>query len=60
MEAPPRPADNSGLQIDMSLYSAARGDFGVEYDNYAELDLKNIDFQPDENDTLSEGLSRGE
>ena len=43
-EDPPRPADGSTLQMDMSGYSPARGDFTVEHDNYAEMDLRDMNF----------------
>ena len=29
----------------MSQYAAARGDFGLEFDNFAELDIKEVDFE---------------
>ena len=44
-DKPPRPAENSLLQIEMSQYAAARGDFGLEFDNFAELDIKEVDFE---------------
>ena len=43
-EDPPRPAEGSVLQADMSGYVAARGDFAVEHDNYAELDMRDLEF----------------
>jgi hypothetical protein len=30
---------------------AARGDFQVEFDNYAEMDLKDVNFDPDDSET---------
>ncbi len=41
---PPRPAEGSALQKDMAGYSAARGDFAVEHNDYAELDIKDMEF----------------
>lgn len=43
-ENPPRPIEGSALHIEMSGYLPARGDFTVEYDNYAEMSLKDISF----------------
>lgn len=40
---PPRPALCSQQQIDMAGYMAPRGDFSYEYDNYAELDVAELD-----------------
>jgi len=43
-ESPPRPADSSAMQLEMSGYVPPRGDFTTEFDNFAELDLKEIKF----------------
>ena len=53
-EDPPRPPDGSTLQQEMAGYAAARGDFGVEYDDYAELYLRELDFS-DDDDQLDTG-----
>ncbi|XP_064620493.1 transcriptional adapter 2-alpha-like [Lineus longissimus] len=53
-EDPPRPADGSVSQLDYSGYMAARGDFQVEYDNYAEMDLKDVHFDVDDSETEQE------
>ena len=54
-EDPPRPPDGSTLQQEMAGYAAARGDFGVEYDDYAELYLREMDFS-DDDDQLDTGV----
>uniref|UniRef100_A0A8C4NYB3 Transcriptional adapter n=1 Tax=Dicentrarchus labrax TaxID=13489 RepID=A0A8C4NYB3_DICLA len=41
---PPRPTFDSVLSRDMAGYMPARADFMEEFDNYAEWDLKDIDF----------------
>uniref|UniRef100_A0A2R5LAT1 Putative transcriptional adaptor n=1 Tax=Ornithodoros turicata TaxID=34597 RepID=A0A2R5LAT1_9ACAR len=41
---PPRPVLCSQQQVDMAGYMAARGDFSFEFDNYAELDVAELDF----------------
>jgi len=41
-QAPPRPAEDSTQQIEMSGYSAARSDFTVEHNNFAEFDIRDI------------------
>ena len=57
-EDPPRPPDGSAMQQDMAGYMCARGDFCTEYDNYAELDLRDIDFDNDDSeDTLERGTT---
>ena len=53
-ENPPRPVEGSALHIEMSGYLPARGDFTVEYDNYAEMSLKDISFT-DTSDKLYTG-----
>jgi hypothetical protein len=45
---PPRPVESSLLGQDLSGYSAARGDFTVEYKQHAELDLLELEFTGDE------------
>ncbi|KAK7481560.1 hypothetical protein BaRGS_00027209 [Batillaria attramentaria] len=45
---PPRPAEGSNLCTDMAGYSAARGDFAVEHDNFAEMEICNLTFDPAE------------
>ncbi|ESO97431.1 hypothetical protein LOTGIDRAFT_114873 [Lottia gigantea] len=42
-EDPPRPPEGSSIYNDMGGYCAARGDFTVEYDNYSESTICNID-----------------
>ncbi|KAL8591944.1 hypothetical protein ACOMHN_020422 [Nucella lapillus] len=39
---PPRPPEGSPLCVEMGGYSAPRGDFTVEHDNFAELDICTI------------------
>jgi len=41
-QAPPRPPEDSTQQIEMSGYSAARSDFAVEHNNFAELDIRDV------------------
>lgn len=43
-EDPPRPKDNPGQAVDMAHYMPCRGDFNVEYDNFAECDIKDVKF----------------
>ncbi|XP_071504060.1 transcriptional adapter 2-alpha-like [Diadema antillarum] len=53
---PPRPArDSQKASTEMAGYMPARSDFNMEYDNYAELDIKDIYFH-NETDTLLEEL----
>jgi len=40
--APPRPPEDSTQQIEMSGYSAARSEFAVEHNNFAELDIRDV------------------
>ena len=54
-EDPPRPPDGSTLQQELAGYAAARGDFSVEYDDYAELYLRELDFSEDD-DQLDTGV----
>uniref|UniRef100_A0A667YB46 Transcriptional adapter n=1 Tax=Myripristis murdjan TaxID=586833 RepID=A0A667YB46_9TELE len=49
---PPRPTFDSVLSRDMAGYMPARADFMEEFDNYAEWDLKDIDFVDDDSDVL--------
>jgi len=41
-QAPPRPPEDSSQQVEMSGYSAARSEFTVEHNNFAELDIRDI------------------
>ncbi|KAH7956601.1 hypothetical protein HPB52_010976 [Rhipicephalus sanguineus] len=52
---PPRPLLCSQQQADMAGYMAARGDFAHEFDNFAEMDVAELDFRHCE-DTLDKGL----
>ncbi|KAL1430153.1 hypothetical protein MTO96_015358 [Rhipicephalus appendiculatus] len=45
---PPRPLLCSQQQADMAGYMAARGDFGHEFDNFAEMDVADLDFRHSE------------
>ncbi|XP_050409918.1 transcriptional adapter 2-alpha [Patella vulgata] len=47
---PPRPSEGSTIINDMGGYFAARGDFTIEYDNYCELDISQIDDVDDNDD----------
>ncbi|XP_078404158.1 transcriptional adapter 2-alpha isoform X3 [Cetorhinus maximus] len=49
---PPRPAFDSAVSRDMAGYMPARADFVEEFDNYAEWDLRDIDFVEDDSDIL--------
>ncbi|XP_029467604.1 transcriptional adapter 2-alpha isoform X8 [Rhinatrema bivittatum] len=49
---PPRPTFDSLLSRDMAGYMPARADFIEEFDNYAEWDLRDIDFVEDDSDVL--------
>ncbi|XP_053313665.1 transcriptional adapter 2-alpha isoform X3 [Spea bombifrons] len=51
-EDPPRPSFESLLSRDMAGYMPARADFIEEFDNYAEWDLRDIDFVEDDSDVL--------
>uniref|UniRef100_A0A8C5DRV5 Transcriptional adapter n=1 Tax=Gouania willdenowi TaxID=441366 RepID=A0A8C5DRV5_GOUWI len=48
---PPRPTFDSVMSRDMAGYMPARADF-MEFDNYAEWDLKDIDFVDDDSDPI--------
>jgi transcriptional adapter 2-alpha len=41
---PPRPKDDPSQAIDVAQYMPCRGDFNVEYDNFAECDIKDVEF----------------
>ncbi|XP_064425022.1 transcriptional adapter 2-alpha isoform X2 [Latimeria chalumnae] len=49
---PPRPTFDSLLSREMAGYMPARADFIEEYDNYAEWDLRDIEFAEDDSDVL--------
>ncbi|MGH0185031.1 UNVERIFIED_CONTAM: hypothetical protein FKN15_016799 [Acipenser sinensis] len=49
---PPGPTFDSLLSRDMAGYMPARADFMEEFDNYAEWDLRDIDFVADDSDVL--------
>ena len=49
-EDPPRPAENSQLQMEMSGYNAARADFVTEFDNFAECNIRDVAFQDCDSD----------
>lgn len=54
MEDPPRPPMDSARSLEMSGYMPCRGDFDVEYDNYAEVDIKDIEFSSSDSELLKE------
>ncbi|KAJ7382127.1 Transcriptional adapter 2-alpha [Desmophyllum pertusum] len=54
IEDPPRPPMDSARSLEMSGYMPCRGDFDVEYDNYAEVDIKDIEFDSSDSDSLQE------
>ncbi|XP_076434849.1 transcriptional adapter 2-alpha-like [Babylonia areolata] len=41
---PPRPPEGSPLCTEMGGYSAPRGEFAIEYNNFAEMDICNLTF----------------
>ncbi|CAG5128357.1 unnamed protein product [Candidula unifasciata] len=47
---PPRPPEGSTLSFEMGGYSAARGDFDVEHDNFIEMDICRMTFDEDDDD----------
>ncbi|CAN0152479.1 unnamed protein product [Lampetra planeri] len=51
-EDPPRPGLDSAVAREMAGYMPARSDFCQEFDNYAEWDLRDIDFVEDDSDVL--------
>eukprot|EP00057_Strongylocentrotus_purpuratus_P010720 XP_011665194.1 PREDICTED: transcriptional adapter 2-alpha isoform X2 [Strongylocentrotus purpuratus] len=54
-EDPPRPArDSQKASSEMAGYMPARSDFNMEYDNYAELDIKDIYFHNETDELLEE------
>lgn len=56
---PPRPLPGTSASRDMAGYNAARGDFDVEYDNAAEMDIQDLDlklFEEDEKPSLGTEL----
>ena len=54
-EEPLRPAEGSTLQTEMAGYMPARGDFTIEYDNYAESDIKDLNFDAEDEDDCEIG-----
>ncbi|KAL3856457.1 hypothetical protein ACJMK2_011213 [Sinanodonta woodiana] len=55
-ENPPRPAEGSSVYNEMAGYMAARGDFTSEYDNFMEIDLRQMKFASKDDDELEEDL----
>lgn len=54
-EDPPRPArDSQKASSEMAGYMPARSDFNLEFDNYAELDIKDIYFHNETDELLEE------
>ncbi|PIK52585.1 putative transcriptional adapter 2-alpha isoform X2 [Apostichopus japonicus] len=53
-EDPPRPIGDSQRSADMAGYMPARSDYTKEYDNGAEWDIKDIYFQGEEEQLLTE------
>ncbi|XP_035234127.1 transcriptional adapter 2-alpha-like isoform X1 [Stegodyphus dumicola] len=45
---PPRPVIGSAMYQEMAGYMPARGDFSSEYDDYAELDIKDLSYEKDD------------
>jgi len=41
-QAPPRPSEDSTQQVELAGYSAARSDFSIEHNNFAEFDIRDI------------------
>ena len=56
-ENPPRPGDNSLVNSEMAGYMPGRGDFMTEYDNFLEMDLRNMEFNREETDQLEIGTA---
>ncbi len=46
-EDPPRPTDGSVFQAELAGYVPPRGEFILEYDNYMELEVKDLSFDKD-------------
>ena len=53
-EDPPRPQEGSPLFLEMGGYMAARGDFNVEHNNFVELELKDMAFDEEKEDSEDE------
>ncbi|XP_020899749.2 transcriptional adapter 2-alpha [Exaiptasia diaphana] len=53
-EDPPRPPMDSFKSVELAGYMPCRGDFEVEYDNYAEFDIKDITLDPTDSLLLQE------
>lgn len=53
-EDPPRPQEGSPLFLEMGGYMAARGDFNVEHNNFVELELKDMVFDEEKEDSEDE------
>ncbi|XP_065663403.1 transcriptional adapter 2-alpha isoform X2 [Hydra vulgaris] len=51
-KVPPRPEENTDDPLCLIGYMAARGDFLLESDNFAECDLKDVDIDINEDDEL--------
>ena len=51
---PPRPAPMSDIATELAGYMPCRGDFDVEYDNFAETLIKDIEFSDDDDDLSKE------
>ncbi|BFZ18405.1 hypothetical protein BsWGS_21444 [Bradybaena similaris] len=47
---PPRPPEGSTLAYEMGGYSAARGDFSFEHNNFIELDICQMTFEEEDDD----------
>lgn len=56
---PPRPAEQTALWHEMGGYSAARGDFNIEHDNFIEMDICQMSFE-DEDEENMEGEEEGD
>uniref|UniRef100_A0A2C9JTC4 Transcriptional adapter n=1 Tax=Biomphalaria glabrata TaxID=6526 RepID=A0A2C9JTC4_BIOGL len=56
---PPRPAEHTALWHEMGGYSAARGDFNIEHDNFIEMDICQMSFE-DEDEENMEGEEEGD
>lgn len=53
---PPRPADGSQVTTDMAGYMAGRGDFMIEHENFFEHDLRNLEFDSEDDDAVETEL----
>ena len=47
---PPRPSTSTSAYNDISGYMAARGEFATDYDNNAELIVRDVDFDEEKLD----------